>query len=181
MDSGACKGECACSPATCLDGVPVRTGRGEEGVGRAMGLFVGKGDWLYDNIAARGGCQVAVPVRASHRTGTLGAPIQGGREGGDTFVALAGRDAHPYGEGRQKEVTMDRERVYGVDFSGARDAGRRIWLAEGRVGGGRLRVESCYPAEELPGSGRAQGPRLGISTSHSVQSVQSPFDKPPIL
>jgi hypothetical protein len=73
----------------------------------------------------------------------------------------AGRDARPYGEGRQKEATMDRERVYGVDFSGARDAGRRIWLAEGRVGGGRLRVEGCYPAEELPGSGRDREAALG--------------------
>ena len=56
---------------------------------------------------------------------------------------------------------MDRERVYGVDFSGARDAGRRIWLAEGRIGDGRLHVEGCYPAEELPGSGRAREAALG--------------------
>ena len=56
---------------------------------------------------------------------------------------------------------MDRERVYGVDFSGARDAGRRIWLAEGRVRGGRLRVGSCYPADELPGSGRDREAALG--------------------
>lgn len=56
---------------------------------------------------------------------------------------------------------MDRKWVYGVDFSGARDAGRRIWLAEGPVGDGRLRIEHCYPAEELPGSGRDRAAALG--------------------
>lgn len=47
-------------------------------------------------------------------------------------------------------------RVYGVDFSGARDAGRRIWVARGRLIGGRLRLETCRPAETLPGSSRAR-------------------------
>jgi hypothetical protein len=56
---------------------------------------------------------------------------------------------------------MDRERVYGVDFSGAQDAGRRIWLAEGSSGVGRLRVERCYPAEDVPGSGRERAAALG--------------------
>jgi hypothetical protein len=56
---------------------------------------------------------------------------------------------------------MGRERVYGVDFSGARDAGRRIWLAEGEIRDGRLRVERCYPAEELPESGRNREAALG--------------------
>jgi hypothetical protein len=61
---------------------------------------------------------------------------------------------------RRQEVE-GRERVYGVDFSGAQDAGRRIWLAEGRIRGGRLRVEGCYPAEELSGSGRDREAALG--------------------
>lgn len=56
---------------------------------------------------------------------------------------------------------MDRERVYGVDFSGAQDAGRRIWLAEGLVSEEELRVETCYPAEALPGSGRDREAALG--------------------
>jgi hypothetical protein len=45
-------------------------------------------------------------------------------------------------------------RVFGVDFSGADDAGRRIWIAGGVIEGGRLCIESCRPAEALPGSGR---------------------------
>jgi hypothetical protein len=56
---------------------------------------------------------------------------------------------------------MDRQRVYGVDFSGAQDAGRRIWLAEGAVREAGLRIERCYPAEELSGSGRRRQAALG--------------------
>jgi len=44
--------------------------------------------------------------------------------------------------------------VIGVDFSGARDAGRRIWIAEGRVDDRRVHLDSCFPAAELPESGR---------------------------
>ena len=46
-----------------------------------------------------------------------------------------------------------RRRAYGVDFSGAADAGRRIWIAEGAKPRGALHIEACYPAEDLPGSG----------------------------
>ena len=48
------------------------------------------------------------------------------------------------------------ERVYGVDFSGARDAGRNVWVASGAVDDAtgaagdapRLRVADCAPATE---------------------------------
>jgi len=42
--------------------------------------------------------------------------------------------------------------VYGVDFSGARDAGRRIWIAEGEFEGNTLRIVECRRADGLPGS-----------------------------
>lgn len=45
-------------------------------------------------------------------------------------------------------------RVHGVDFSGAIDAGRRIWIASGVVEDGTPRIVDCRRAEELPGSGR---------------------------
>jgi hypothetical protein len=48
-----------------------------------------------------------------------------------------------------------REHVLGVDFSGARDAGKYIWLAEGRVRDGALMLESCCPARALAGGGIA--------------------------
>lgn len=47
------------------------------------------------------------------------------------------------------------QRLFGVDFSGARDAGDKIWLAEARRERGDLRVTACFPARELPGSGRS--------------------------
>ena len=45
-------------------------------------------------------------------------------------------------------------RVYGVDFSGAADAGRKIWIAAGAADSGGPRVDECFRAEDLPGSGR---------------------------
>jgi hypothetical protein len=44
--------------------------------------------------------------------------------------------------------------VYGIDFSGAKDAGRRIWIAHGTVEGDGLHIHACRRAEELPDSGR---------------------------
>lgn len=43
--------------------------------------------------------------------------------------------------------------VHGVDFSGAKDAGKRIWIASGEVRDGRLQIQDCLPARCLPGSG----------------------------
>lgn len=43
----------------------------------------------------------------------------------------------------------------GVDFSGARDAGRRIWIARGRADGDRLVIDGVAPATDLPGGGLA--------------------------
>jgi len=50
-----------------------------------------------------------------------------------------------------------RHRVYGVDFSGARDAGQRIWLARGSIEENSLEVLDLFQAESLPGSGRERG------------------------
>ena len=43
-------------------------------------------------------------------------------------------------------------RVYGVDFSGAAKAGKRIWIASGRIRGGGLDIEDCRQGQDLPGS-----------------------------
>jgi hypothetical protein len=48
-------------------------------------------------------------------------------------------------------------RVYGIDFSGAKDAGYRIWIASGVVDEDTLLIEVCYRARELPGSARDRG------------------------
>lgn len=42
-------------------------------------------------------------------------------------------------------------RILGIDFSGARDAGKKIWIAEGEEADGKLRVVDLRPAAELPG------------------------------
>ena len=45
-------------------------------------------------------------------------------------------------------------RILGVDFSGASDAGRKIWIAEGRLSdSGAFELNHCLPAVDLPGGG----------------------------
>lgn len=53
-------------------------------------------------------------------------------------------------------VTVNRRRVYGVDFSGAKDAGENVWLASATRRPDTLVVEGCYPGKALPGSGTAR-------------------------
>jgi hypothetical protein len=43
-------------------------------------------------------------------------------------------------------------RIYGVDFSGAAKAGKKIWITRGVIEGDTLRIEACYRAADLPGS-----------------------------
>jgi len=45
-------------------------------------------------------------------------------------------------------------RIYGVDFSGAEEAGRKIWIASGTAESNGFRIEECFRAENLPGSRR---------------------------
>lgn len=53
--------------------------------------------------------------------------------------------------------SVDRRReIYGVDFSGAAEAGTRIWVARGTVEDNRLRIEECLRGDELPGSDRGR-------------------------
>ena len=64
-------------------------------------------------------------------------------------------------ERRQGDVSSRPvNRIYGVDFSAAKDAGRRIWIAAGAVWGDTLRIERCGPAERLPDSGRGRDESL---------------------
>ena len=58
-------------------------------------------------------------------------------------------------------MTMSPSVIHGVDFSGARDAGRRIWISSGLIDGGRLRITRTRPACELPGGSRSREAALG--------------------
>jgi hypothetical protein len=62
------------------------------------------------------------------------------------------------------------ERILGVDFSGANDAGRKIWIAEAKRGrGNRLTLIDVRPAYELPHSGVAPGLAIAALARHVVQ------------
>ncbi|VVB86500.1 Uncharacterised protein [uncultured archaeon] len=52
------------------------------------------------------------------------------------------------------EKSRDTNRhIYGIDFSGAKDAGKKIWIARGIAEGRKLRIEDCCQASSLPGAG----------------------------
>ncbi len=44
--------------------------------------------------------------------------------------------------------------IYGIDFSGAKDAGKRIWIAKGIPKGKNLLIKECFRVRDLPNSGR---------------------------
>jgi len=56
-------------------------------------------------------------------------------------MELAGQRMHPP------------QRIYCIDFSGAQDAGKKIWIAEGVVKTDLLLIEDCFGARDLQDSG----------------------------
>lgn len=44
-------------------------------------------------------------------------------------------------------------RILGMDFSGGKDAGKKLWISECRRKNDHLILERCYRGSELPGSG----------------------------
>lgn len=58
-------------------------------------------------------------------------------------------------------------RILGVDFSGASDAGRKIWIAEGKASSrGAFRLDSVIPAIDLPGSGKSPAQAIPALARH---------------
>ncbi len=52
-----------------------------------------------------------------------------------------------------KRETLDlSRRVFGIDFSGASDAGRKIWIAGGIIKERLLQIQVCNQASEFPGA-----------------------------
>ncbi len=76
------------------------------------------------------------------------------------------------------------DRFIGVDFSGAPDAGRRIWIAVGHADNGRLTITDILPAADLPGSGvdRADAlaalRRFASAQSGAIIGLDFPFSLP---
>ncbi|HJT14593.1 MAG TPA: hypothetical protein VJ790_18370 [Dongiaceae bacterium] len=58
-------------------------------------------------------------------------------------------------------------RILGVDFSGASDAGRKIWVAEGRQDAtGAFALATCVAAVDLPGGGRTPAEAVPALARH---------------
>lgn len=76
------------------------------------------------------------------------------------------------------------ETAIGVDFSGAQDAGRHIWLAEVEVASDGAELVRCVPAEDLDFGGRTLSDALyGLSTEirsrgDAVFGIDVPFGLP---
>jgi hypothetical protein len=66
------------------------------------------------------------------------------------------------------------QRVLGVDFSGARDAGRKIWIAELQRGRGhRLTLIDLLPAAALPESGIAPSTAIAALARHILREPET--------
>lgn len=55
------------------------------------------------------------------------------------------KDLRPY-------LSCPASKVYGIDFSGAKKAGSKIWIASGIIAGNALQIEDCRQAKELLGA-----------------------------
>ena len=74
--------------------------------------------------------------------------------------------------------------IYGIDFSGARDAGNKIWITKGISDGETLIIEDCFRARDLPTSGKdikvclAAIGNLIKSSQNAVFGFDFPFGLP---
>lgn len=92
---------------------------------------------------------------------------------------------------RAREMTLHSSyypsRVYGVDFSGAKKAGAKIWITSATIIGDVLKIEDCYQAKDLPGSATDLERSLGalrhfISTQKACAfGLDFPFGLPGVL
>lgn len=73
-----------------------------------------------------------------------------------------------------------REKVAGVDFSGARDAGKHIWIAEGTLTDTGVQIDALNRADALAGGGAAFAPALEGLVEHvaSLRDSLVGFDFP---
>ena len=70
-------------------------------------------------------------------------------------------------------VPVSPRRVFGVDFSAARDAGSHIWVCRGHPGGDGVRIESLDPLDGLPGGATDRDAALQALVQKIVESPRS--------
>ena len=80
---------------------------------------------------------------------------------------------------------MNRARtIYGIDFSGACDAGKKIWVTEGTEKNGALCIKGCLRGNDLPGSATDRWRSLKalrayiLSRPNSAFGLDFPFSLP---
>jgi hypothetical protein len=66
-------------------------------------------------------------------------------------------------------------RIYGVDFSGAAKAGKKIWIATGMIEGDMLHIEACYRAADLRNSGEERNRCLAALRDFVQREADSAF------
>jgi hypothetical protein len=83
-----------------------------------------------------------------------------------------------------RNPTDNPREVFGVDFSGAADAGKKIWVANGSSKGERLLIKDCRRADSLPASGKDRDRCLTAlrdfikSRSNAAFGLDFPFGLP---
>jgi hypothetical protein len=85
----------------------------------------------------------------------------------------------------RREIPPQGRRYLGIDFSGASDAGRKIWIAEGRrPAGAAFHLDSLLPACDLPGGAVAAAPAMAalraciLAEPDTVAGCDFPFSLP---
>jgi hypothetical protein len=75
-------------------------------------------------------------------------------------------------------------RIYGIDFSGAKDAGNKIWISSGDISKNILRIDMCYPASSLRDLGPERDQCLTVlkkfisKQTNAVFGMDFPFGLP---
>ncbi len=70
-------------------------------------------------------------------------------------------------------IPVSPRRVFGVDFSAARDAGNHIWVCRAHPGANGIRIESVDPLAELPGGAVHRDDALSALVQKVTESPRS--------
>ena len=65
--------------------------------------------------------------------------------------------------------------IFGVDFSGALRAGKKIWISRAKITKERLLIEECFQGKDLPGSGEKREDCFKAIVSYIVAQDSSIF------